>query len=152
MALPNIFTPEVTNEIIHRINQLTPATKAQWGKMNVGQMLAHCNVTYEMMYENNHPKPGAFMRWILKRFVKTVVVSETPYPKNNKTAPAFMIKGVRDFEKEKARLIAYLIRTKDLGEKHFDNAVSHSFGNLSITEWNNMFYKHLNHHLAQFGV
>jgi ribonuclease HIII len=26
-----------------------------WGKMNAGQMLAHCNITYEMAYENIHP-------------------------------------------------------------------------------------------------
>jgi len=152
MALPNIFTPQVTDEIIHRINQLSPASNAIWGKMKVAQMLAHCCVTYEMLYENVHPKPGTFMRWILKRFVKDTVVSEKPYSKNNKTAPAFMIKDEREFEKEKARLIAYLVRTKELGEKHFDNAPSHSFGKLTITEWNNMFYKHLNHHLTQFGA
>ena len=46
MALPNIFTKSTSDSIIQRIEQLTPETKAQWGVMNVDQMLSHCNVTY----------------------------------------------------------------------------------------------------------
>ena len=46
MALPNIFEKSVADEVIARINNLTPATQPGWGKMNVAQMLAHCNVTY----------------------------------------------------------------------------------------------------------
>ena len=68
MALPNIFTKEVSDQIINRINQLTPETKPQWGKMNVAQMLAHCNVTYEMIYTDKHPEPNFFMGIILKLF------------------------------------------------------------------------------------
>ena len=45
MALPNVFTKEVADSLIARINTLTPESKAQWGKMSVAQMLAHCNVT-----------------------------------------------------------------------------------------------------------
>ena len=56
------------------------------------------------------------------------------------------------FETEKARLIDYIEKTQQLGEAHFDNKESHSFGVLTKTEWNNMFYKHLNHHLNQFKV
>ena len=152
MALPNIFEEKVIYNVIQRINKLAPSTQRQWGKMDVAQMLAHCCVPYEMVYENNHAKPNAFMRWILKRLVKDLVVNEIPYPKNNRTAPAFLIKGERDFEKEKARLVGYIIRTQELGESHFDSKESNSFGNLTITEWNNMFYKHLDHHLTQFGA
>ena len=58
MALPNIFEKSVADEVIARINNLTPATQPGWGKMNVAQMLAHCNVTYEMIYTDKHPKPN----------------------------------------------------------------------------------------------
>ncbi|MEO6454759.1 MAG: DUF1569 domain-containing protein [Ginsengibacter sp.] len=152
MALPNIFSKEVSDNIIQRINNLTSATQPKWGKMSVAQMLAHCNVTYEMIYENIHPKPGGFMKFILKTLVKSKVVTETPYTQNNRTAPQFIIKETKDFETEKQRLINYIIKTQELGEKHFDNKESHSFGRLNIPEWNNMLYKHLNHHLTQFGV
>ncbi len=152
MALPNIFSSPVVDQITARINQLQPATQAQWGKMSVAQMLAHCNVTYEMAFEDKHPKPGFVMGFILKTFVKNTVVSETPYKKSSQTAPAFIIKDSRNFETEKARLLAYLNQTVQLGEASFDGKASHSFGNLSKAEWNNMFYKHLDHHLQQFGV
>ncbi len=152
MSLPNIFTKEVTEDIIERINQLTPDTQPKWGTMSVAQMLAHCNVSYEMAFENIHKKPGVFMKFILKNLVKNKVVSETPYPKNNRTAPQFIIKETRDFEKEKQRLIDYIIKTEQAGEEYFDNKESNSFGKLTKTEWNNMFYKHLDHHLLQFGA
>lgn len=152
MALPNIFTKNVADQIIARINKLQPTTQAQWGKMNVAQVLAHCNVTYEMAYENIHPKPNFFMGLMLKAFVKNIVVNETPYKKSSQTAPAFIIKDAREFEKERTRLINYINKTVELGENSFENKMSLSFGVLSKTEWNNMFYKHLDHHLNQFGV
>lgn len=152
MALPDIFTKEVSEEIISRINKLTSSTQPQWGKMSVAQMLAHCSVTYEMVYEDKHPKPGFFMGLMLKMMVKPIVVNEVPYKQSSRTAPAFIITDERDFEKEKQRLIEYIRRTQQHGGAHFDGKESHSFGALNKTEWNNMMYKHLNHHLTQFGV
>jgi hypothetical protein len=152
MALPNVFTQEVSDQIIDRIHRLNPNSVAQWGKMNVAQMLAHCNVTYEMMYEQKHPQNGAFMKFILKMLVKPKVVNETTYPKNSRTAPAFVMADEKHFEEEKQRLIAYINKTQALGGEHFDQMESHSFGKLTTIEWNNMMYKHLNHHLTQFGV
>ncbi|MFC4212557.1 DUF1569 domain-containing protein [Pedobacter lithocola] len=150
--MKNIFQTEVTNEVIDRINKLTPTINQLWGKMNVSQMLAHCNITYEMVYDNTHPKPGNFMKFILKNLVKGKVVSEKPYPKSSQTAPQFIIKDEKEFAKEKQRLIDHINKTQKLGENHFDGKDSHSFGKLTKQEWNNMFYKHLDHHLNQFGV
>jgi hypothetical protein len=62
------------------------------------------------------------------------------------------MRDAKNFEKEKNRLMGYLIKTQELGEAYFDQKESHSFGKLSKTEWSNMFYKHLDHHLSQFGV
>ena len=150
--MKNIFTREIAGEIIDRIDKLESGTKPLWGKMSVSQMLAHCNVTYEMVYENKHPKPNTFKRFLLKLFVKKIVVSEKPYNKNTRTAPEFLIKEDKNFDIEKVRLTSYIKKTQELGETHFDGMESHSFGVLTKTEWNNMFYKHLDHHLTQFGV
>ncbi|RNL54069.1 DUF1569 domain-containing protein [Pedobacter jejuensis] len=150
--MKNIFQAEITSEVIDRINKLTPTTTPLWGKMSVSQMLAHCNVSYELVYDNIYPKPGAFMKFILKNLVKSKVVSEKPYPESSQTAPQFIIKDEKEFEKEKQRLIEYINKTQQLGENHFDGKESHSFGKLTKSEWNNMFYKHLDHHLNQFGV
>ena len=152
MALPDIFSKNETDKVIQRINSLTPDTQPTWGTMSVAQMLAHCNVTYEMIYENIHKKPNAFMKFILKSLIKNKVVDETAYKHNSKTAPQFIIKEPKDFAFEKQRLIDYINKTQQLGAAYFDNKESHSFGALTKTEWNNMLYKHLNHHLTQFGV
>ncbi len=150
--MKNIFDANVTAEVIGRINQLTASTQPKWGKMAVGQMLAHCCVTYEMVYDGTHKKPNAFVRLMLKLFVKKTVLSDQPYKHNSPTGGGFLIKDTRDFEVEKKRLIAYINKTQQLGDAHFDGKESLSFGPLSKSEWNTMFYKHLDHHLGQFGV
>ncbi|TBN03943.1 DUF1569 domain-containing protein [Hyunsoonleella flava] len=150
--MKNIFDATVTKEVIERINKLKPSAQPNWGKMSVDQMLAHCNVTYEMAFEDKHKKPNGFTKWMLKLFVKNTVVNDTPYKRNGRTAPQFLITDTKNFEEEKKRLIAYLEKTQNLGESYFDGRESHSFGKLTKQEWNNMFYKHLDHHLSQFGV
>jgi Protein of unknown function (DUF1569) len=152
MALPNIFNSNTAENVIARIDTLTPQTTASWGKMNASQMLAHCNVTYELAMENKHKKPGALLKFIFKVIVKKKVVTEMPYQHNGKTAPEMIIKGERNFSEEKNRLVSYIRKAQSLGESYFDNKESHAFGKLSKTEWSNLFYKHLNHHLTQFGA
>ena len=150
--MQNIFTQNVTEQVINRINNLKPTMPPLWGKMNVAQMLAHCCITYQMVYDNEHPKPNFLMKLLLKTFVKNIVVSEKPYKHNSQTAPAFIIKDDKNFEEEKNKIVAFITKTQQLGEAHFDGKESLSFGVLTKTEWNNMFYKHLDHHLRQFGV
>ena len=152
MDFPNIFTQAVAEKVIQRINSLHSTSKPLWGKMNVAQMLAHCSVSYEYLFENKHQKPNPFMKLVIKLLVKKTVVSTIPYKHNSPTGPDFKMTTEKEFEVEKTRLIDYIKRTQVLGENHFDNKESHSFGKLTINEWNNMFYKHLDHHLSQFGV
>ncbi|ABQ05760.1 DUF1569 domain-containing protein [Flavobacterium johnsoniae] len=151
-AMQNVFHKQDCDQFISRINQLKIDSQPLWGKMSVDQMLAHCNVTYEMVYDNIHSKPNLLMRLLLKLLAKKQVVSEKPYPRNLGTAPQFIIKGDCNFELEKNRLISYILKTQELGENEFDGKESLSFGKLTSKEWNNMFAKHLDHHLSQFGV
>ena len=148
----NVFDLNDSTEFIGRINQLTQESKPKWGKMSVGQMLAHCNVAYEMALEDKHPKPGKIKGFFIKMLIKPLVVSEKPYKKNGQTHPAFLMVNERKFEMEKTRLINYIRQVQEMGEIQFDNKESHSFGPLAKTEWSNMFSKHLDHHLNQFGV
>lgn len=150
--MKNIFSSEISEETITRINQLTSETIPHWGKMDVAQMLAHLNVIYEKVYDPNQPKIGFIKRLLLKTFVKKTVVSEKPYKKNSPTAPEFKMVGEKNFKAEKTRLIDYVQKTQELGKEHFHNTEYSSFGVLTGDEWNNLFYKHINHHLTQFGV
>lgn len=148
----NIFEPATVAELTNRIHALTPATTPAWGKMTVDQMLAHCNVTYEMVYETIHPKAGFLKRLLLTLFVKQAVVGPKPYKRNLPTAPQFKMVARKDFEREKQRLLDYLQRVLAEGESAFHGRESNSFGPLTSAEWNVMFFKHLDHHLTQFGV
>ena len=150
--MKNIFDANDTKATIERVNRLRQDTQPLWGKMNVCQMLAHCNVAYEMVYTDKHPKPKGFKKFMIKLFAKKIVVGPQPYKKNIRTAPEFIITDKRDFELEQKRLIDYLEQTQQLGAAHFDGKDSHAFGKLSEKEWNTLFYKHLDHHLGQFGV
>lgn len=151
--MKNIFKKEVSQEVIDRINKLTPTTKAAWGKMEVAQMLAHLNVQYEMIYENEKfKKPNPLLRFILKTFIKKKVVGPKPFAKNGKTSPVFIINSTKDFTKEKERLTKYILTTQANGVDVLLPRDTKSFGKLTADEWNNLFYKHLDHHLEQFGV
>ncbi|MCB0685165.1 MAG: DUF1569 domain-containing protein [Saprospiraceae bacterium] len=152
MPLPNIFEKEVTNDLIQRIEKLTPESQPLWGKMSVSQMMAHCNVAYELNFEDIHPKPNAFKKFFIKLLAKNIVVGEKPYKKNSPTAPQFLVANNKNFAEEKQRLVSYLQKTQNLGEEYFHDRDSHAFGKLTKTEWSNLYYKHLDHHLQQFGV
>lgn len=151
--IKNIFTEVVANEVINRINQLKPTDKPLWGKMSADQVLAHCNVPYLYTFEpEKFSKPTLVKRFLLKSFVKKFVTGEKPYPKNSRTAPEFVMVGSKDFEAEKAKLIANIQKCQQLGESYFEGKENHSFGKMNSKEWNVLFYKHLDHHLTQFGV
>jgi len=148
----SIFNKNEKETLINRINQLSESSVAQWGTMNVAQMLAHCNIAFELTYEDKHPIPSKFKQFILKLLVKPMVVGAKPYAKNGRTAPVFIVADTKNFEKEKTRLINYINKTNELGTSYFEEKDSHSFGKLTSQEWNTMFVKHLDHHLKQFGI
>jgi hypothetical protein len=151
--IKDIFAPEIANEVIERINHITPNQKPEWGKMSADQMLAHCNVTYSFVFEpEKFKKPGMLKKFVLNTFVKKFVVGEKPYKINSPTAADFLIKNSRNFEKEKSLLIENIKKVRGLGRAYFEGKENFSFGKLSAEEWNIMFYKHLDHHLRQFGV
>lgn len=150
--IENIFDKDGLRVLVSRIQALKPDSQRKWGKMNVAQMLAHCNVGFELAYESKHPAPGRFKRFMLKTFVKKGVVNEVPYKKNSPTASVFKVASEQNFIVEQQRLISFLERTHNLSSAHFEGKAYVSFGRLTSTEWNNLFAKHLDHHLTQFGV
>ena len=152
MDFPNIFTKEVVDDLTNRLNAISKDSQPQWGKMNAAQMMAHCSVAYEFVFTDKHKRPNPIARFMIKMFAKNAVVGPKPYPRNSRTAPMFIISEEKNLEVEREQLIAYMNQCLELGPEHFDGKENFSFGNLSLNEWNNMFYKHLDHHLQQFGV
>lgn len=151
--MQNIFDAKDVQQYIDRINLLTPETKQKWGKMNAGQVLAHLNVAYSMVFEpEKHKRPSFIAKFLLSNFVKPKLTNELPYKQNLPTSPAFIISDERNFEEEKKKLIGNIQRVQQLGRIAFEGKEHLNFGKINAQGWNNMFAKHLNHHLEQFGV
>ena len=152
MLLLNTFDPKTTEKTFDRLEKLNYMSKPQWGKMNVAQMLAHLNVTYDLAYDRVQSPANFFVKLMLKLFVKPLVTNDKPYKKNSHTAPVFIISNERDFEKEKSIFIDNVKKTEADGIAFFEGKVSSSFGPMTAKEWSTQFYKHIDHHFTQFGV
>ena len=151
--MQNVFDAQDAQEYINRINNLTPETQRKWGKMSVDQVLAHLNVAYDLTFTpEKFPKPNFIAKFLLSRFVKPKITNEIPYKPSLPTSPAFIIANERNFEEEKAKLIGNIQRVQQLGREAFEGKENINFGKMAAQDWNNMFAKHLNHHLEQFGV
>ena len=151
--MQNVFDAKDAQEYINRINNLTPETQRKWGKMSVDQVLAHLNVAYDLIFTpEKFPKPSFIAKFLLSKFVKPKITNEIPYKQSLPTSPAFIIADERNFEEEKAKLIGNIQRVQQLGREAFEGKENINFGKMTAQCWNNMFAKHLNHHLDQFGV
>lgn len=151
--IEDLFDREGKERMLARIGALAPDSEARWGRMSVGQMLAHCNVAYEIVHEPGRHQPPGFVGKLLARvFAKPVVIGARPYPRNSPTAPMFVVKDAKDFGAERARLVAYIEATFEQGAAHYEGRENLTFGRLTAGQWNTLFSKHLDHHLRQFGV
>lgn len=150
--MKNLFDPGVVDEINRRINQLSNSSVSQWGKMNVAQMLAHCVKPMEMaLGEIPFTKAGFFKRTI-GRLIKSVITSPKPYKTGLPTDPTFVtISYEFDFNQSKEKLIRMLNRYMQQQE-NVANIPHPFFGKLTKEECGMSQYKHLDHHLRQFGA
>ena len=139
-------------EIVTRIEQLNPNSKAKWGKMNVSQMLEHCTIPYKQIFNQNEPKAPWLMRTFVKLFFKKSMINEVPYKINLPTAPNFIVLNTPEFHETKQKLIQLIVDTQNLGGDYFEGKVHPTLGKLSSNEWSNVLFKHIDHHLRQFGV
>ncbi|MEO8664412.1 MAG: DUF1569 domain-containing protein [Ignavibacteria bacterium] len=148
--MQNIFSKTNSNDIVLRINKLSHENKPIWGKMNVTQMLAHCQVQLHVAMGDIKLKRN-LMGLLLGRFFKKKSTSEEPFRKNLPTDKAFIITGDRDFNEEKIKLLNLIQKISDEGEKIISNDPHPFFGELTKSEWSVLIWKHLDHHLKQFG-
>src|SRR5687768_5912862 len=103
--MKNLYTEADKNEIIDRINKLTPDSQRQWGKMEVPQMFAHCNAALETADGKNFPK-RFFIGRIIAPFTKASFLSEKIFGKNYPTDPSYTFTGVMNFADEKTKLVS----------------------------------------------
>lgn len=149
MEIKNLLDPEVKQEIINRIHKLTPETKQLWGKMNVSQMLAHVQMPIRIAFGTHRPK-GSFLLRLIGPLFKSKLWDENPYKQSLPTDPTFVMTGLeKDFEKEKTALLDLVNR---FTESNIIKEQHPVFGKLTRHNWSKATWKHLDHHLRQFGV
>jgi|ERR1700756_4053239 len=149
--MKTVFNLKDYQEINERLNKLSAENKAQWGIMKVPQMLAHCGEALKVA-TGEVKRPRIFMGYIMGPLFKSMLLNEKPYPKGVKTDPHFIITEEKDFSAEKEKLSSALKKFSEGGEK---NATTHKhpfFGTFQQKDWGRIVYKHLDHHLTQFGV
>ena len=150
--MPSIFNPSDNKELIERINQLTPITLSQWGKMTVSQMLLHCQQPIKVAYGSLELKPNKLLVLFFGKSAKKKLLQPQPFGKGMPTAKEFKITHEPDFETSKNELIGLVeIFAKD-GKESIKNLTHPFFGTMTIEEWDALQYKHLDHHLKQFGA
>jgi hypothetical protein len=148
VEIKNLFDPAVKQEIITRINKLSPQSQRQWGKMDVAQMLAHCQAPLGVAVGRHKLKASLFLRLIGPMF-KSKLYNDKPFTQNLPTDRSFKIADTRDFEKEKQNLVQMI---HDFSETTMSEDPHPFFGKLTKEQWSRGTWKHLDHHLRQFGV
>lgn len=151
MQVQNLFDQSTYDSILKRINQLSPAAQRQWGKMSVSQMLQHCQEAFKVPLSSKalprHPL-GLLLGWMMK----TSLYNDKPWKKNLPTAPNFIIKNEPDFEAAKQALVSMIKAFYEKGRNGIGDKVHPMFGKLTAEQWGKSMWKHMDHHLIQFGV
>jgi hypothetical protein len=149
--MESLFQSTAADKMLARLEKLQPGAQPMWGKMKVSQMLAHCEVPLEVALGKKQLK-RTFMGVIFGKIGKRQVLKPEPFKKNLPTDPNFIVKHNPDFSTEKQKL-ATLIKEFSAADPIQVASKPHPFfGNMTAEEWGWLQYKHLDHHLQQFGV
>ena len=151
--MKNLFDAAVANQIKVRLGKLEPQSERRWGRMTAAQMMAHCSVSMQWAVGEVVPEKGALPARLMGRLVKPMVFrNEDPLRKNSPTAKSLIVADQRDLDKERERLSALIDQFASGGAAGCTNNPHRFFGKMTPDEWAILMYKHIDHHLRQFGV
>lgn len=146
--MKTIFDDATREELIGRITTLNQESSAQWGKMNVYQMIKHCSL-WEQMILNNIPYPRVFAGRIFGRMViKAVLKDDAPLRRNSPTIAPLKVTGDGDMTAEKNNWISLI---QSYPEKAPSTFIHPFFGKMTREQVGQLVYKHIDHHLRQFN-
>jgi sulfur relay (sulfurtransferase) DsrC/TusE family protein len=149
--MKTLYDREACEELLQRIDKLSPDSTALWGKMNVTQMLAHSAAGMDMA-SGKLNIDRVFMGKLIGGFLKSFYTSDKPFNKNTPTAKELVKVDANDFEKEKNNLKTLMQAFSEGGTEKCTTHPHPFFGKLKPEDWGIGIYKHTDHHLRQFGV
>ena len=146
----DLYHPDSVQQILERLDRLEPGCRPLWGKMNAAQMLTHCQAPFAVYFGELQLKQS-LVGLLFGRIAKRKLFSNKPWPRGLPTAREFVISDERQFEEERRRLAGQIERFS--GSSILLHPPHHPFfGKMSAQEWSRLAWKHLDHHLQQFGV
>jgi len=149
--MENLFTAADREAMLVRLAALQPESPRKWGTMTLPQMLAHCSVGFQYpLGEKTVVRPLIFT--LLAPLAKHRALGPKALGRNGPTGRDFVIRDQRDFAVERQRLQDYLLRFCAEGRGGVNNRPHAFFGPLTGDEWGRLMFKHLDHHLRQFGA
>jgi hypothetical protein len=149
--MKTLFESATVVEIMERLSVLRPESERVWGKMNAAQALAHCSAVMEMAVGDAYP-PRLLVGRLLGPLLKPIYSNEKPLKRGSPTDKSFIVRGQRDFAIEKERLSNLIQRFFEGGAEGCTKHPHCFFGRFTPAEWATGMYKHLDHHLQQFGA
>lgn len=146
--MKNIFNPAHRQELLQRVDALKPDSQRLWGTLSVEGMINHIGRQLLVgLGEIEVPPKSSPMALPGVRWLMICVV---PWPKGAQTAPQLLPADPESFESEKAgfhRLVESFVEQEPRGFSPHP-----LFGSLSTGLWGQLAYRHVDHHLRQFGV
>jgi len=151
--MKNLFDAIVANQVKTRLRKLEPQSERRWGEMTAPQMLAHCSVSLQWAVGEVVPEKGALPVRLMGRLLKPLVLrNDDPLRKNSPTARSLVVSDERDLGKERERLSGLIDKFVTGGPTGCTKHPHSFFGKMTPEQWAILMYKHLDHHLRQFGV
>ena len=150
--MKNLFDAAIADQLKQRLDRLQTDTARQWGKMSAAQTLAHCASALDMALGKIKP-PRALIGRLIGSLIKPMVVgNDEELRRNSPTVRALLVRSARDLDAERTRLCALIDRFASGAPSVCTTHPHPFFGPMTPTEWAVLMYKHLDHHLRQFGV
>ena len=146
--MKSLFEESSCNEILNRLYKTNEKMEPEWGKMNISQMLNHCQFPLKIALKSE-PIKSSFNPFM--RLFKKSMYNDKTWRKNLPTAKGFKITDDKNFKKEKEALESMIVafQAKKSQTKWNPHPL---FGKFTPEQWGKMQYKHLDHHFRQFGV
>ena len=148
--MQDIFNKGDNAEIINRIRKINNDSRSLWGKMSAAEMLFHCREPIRVSLGELYIKQGLIGKLFGKIALKQAL-SNKPFKKGVPTSEEFKPKGSFDLEAEKAKLIEIISSLVNKDPDSIGKNPHPFFGMLTPQQWSLITWKHLDHHLSQFG-
>jgi Protein of unknown function (DUF1569) len=153
--MKNLFDPTQVQDVKSRIMSLHPDSQRCWGTMPVALMLAHCTAGLQMATGTINPKRAPFPANLIGPLIKPLVLrDDKPMRRNSPSMPELFTANPApsEFERERTQLINTVDSFATTGPACCSKHPHPFFGPLKPQQWAILMYKHVDHHLRQFGA